>query len=119
MRIRELPFSFWLSLVLAVASLGTAWVLRTLLPSCINPWGYVLLGGWALVPPLWFLYEFASEHSSTSYDANKADRLKQLHELSRNVWIALVVVLAAILGVKWPVEPVEVPITPPVQSESQ
>jgi hypothetical protein len=57
-------------------------------------WGFLLVGAWALGPPIWFIWE---------WHANKVDveQLKYSQELARNVWVAVVVVLAAIIGIKW------------------
>lgn len=61
--------------------------------------GYLLIGFWVLAPPIWFWVEwvFLSEYQNP-------ERLKHTHELARNIWVALVIVLAAILGIKWPKE---------------
>lgn len=66
------------------------------------PWGYTLLGLWTLVPPLWFLYEFQSEFPRDhKKPQEEVDRLKHIHDLSRNIWVAFIVVLAAIMGKSW------------------
>ena len=58
---------------------------------------------WALIPPVLFLYEYVKEFpAGTKRPEREEERLKELHELSRNIWLALLVVLAAILGIPWP-----------------
>lgn len=105
MNLREMPASFKVSAVLAGSSLLLALLLRKYGCSYIDPWGYLLLGLWALVPPVWFLFEFASDFPKGHSESTEVvDRLKHLHDLSRNIWLAFVVVLAAIMGVKWPLE---------------
>ncbi len=104
MNITETPPSFKVSAVLAVLSLAVAAALRNMWSDYVNPLGYILLAFWALVPPVWFVYEFASAFPKGHKEPQaEVDRLKHLHDLSRNVWLAFVVVLAAIMGVKWPI----------------
>jgi hypothetical protein len=105
MTLKEWPLTFKASAVLAIVSLVLAILLGTVWCTYVNPFGYILLGLWALVPPLWFLFEFASEFpKGHKKPQGEVDRLKHLHDLSRNIWLAFVVVLAAIMGIKWPVE---------------
>ena len=99
----KIPISFKLSMVLAAISLVAALYIRTNSQDIVKPWGYMLLGFWALAPPVWFLFEFT--YRLPKQDDKRADemsRLKHLHDLSRNIWLAFIVVLAAIMGVGWP-----------------
>lgn len=65
--------------------------------------GYILIGLWVLLPPIWFFVEFQLLHPNIfPQDSFELSRVKQSQELARNVWLAFVVVLAAIVGVKWP-----------------
>lgn len=84
-----------LSGVLAVASLAFALFVHFCRPSLLEPYGYVMLGLWALVPPLWFIYEWTLSASLTQ---KERDRIKHFHELARNLWLALIVALGAIMG---------------------
>lgn len=103
MKLKEMPVSFKVSAALASSSLLLAFLFRNYWSACIDPWGYALLGLWALVPPLWFLFEFASDFPKDhKKPPEEVERLKHLHDLSRNIWLAFVVVLAAIMGVRWP-----------------
>jgi len=82
-----------------------AYLIRTDLHGCIKSWGIVLLSCWALIPPVWFLFEFNQEFpANETHDASKVERMKHLQALSRNLWLAFVVVLATIMGIKWPIE---------------
>lgn len=105
MKFKKMPPSFKVSIVLVGLSLALAAALRYTGCAYVGPFGYILLGLWALVPPVWFLYEFTSDfpkgHKQSQGEVN---RLKHLHDLSRNIWLAFVVVLAAIMGVTWPIE---------------
>jgi hypothetical protein len=89
----------WLAAIAAVASLGIALVCRMWFPRLkeqIAPW---LLSIWALVPPVWFYVDWARLNPT---QPDERDYLKHLHDLARNIWLAYVVVLAAVLDVKWP-----------------
>ena len=76
---REWPLSFFISAGFGIVSLGLAILIRT---GCINqdPFGYILIGLWALVPPVWFLleyeYKFPEGHEKPAEDLS---RLKHLH----------------------------------------
>lgn len=63
-RMRALPFSFYLSVIAGLLSLGLAVYLRTHQIEHRQEWGYTLLSVWALGPPLWFLYEFVATFPS-------------------------------------------------------
>lgn len=96
----EWPTTFKVSAGLGMVSLFIALLIRANY-FCKSPWGYALLGLWTLVPPLWFLYEFQSEFPRDhKKPQEEVDRLKHLHDLSRNIWVAFVIVLAAIMGIK-------------------
>jgi hypothetical protein len=81
----------------AVLSLGMAFGIRFLWPDLRESVGYVILGAWVIGPPVWFWTEWVFLS-----DGQNPERLKHTHDLARNIWLALVVVLAVILGVKWP-----------------
>jgi hypothetical protein len=87
---------------LALASVCLAIAFRCCLATELP--GYVLVGAWALGPPIYFLWEFSSRFPEGAGESAEAERVKYLQELARNVWLALVLVLAAILGIKWPTE---------------
>ena len=63
--------------------------------------GHVILGAWVLLPAIWFFVEFQWLHPNM-IDSFELGRVKHAQELARNIWIAFVIVLAAIIGVKWP-----------------
>lgn len=84
-----------------LTSLTIAARIRILYGENKKPLGaYLLLGFWALIPPIWFFLEWVFLRQYVDCP----DDLKYTQELARNIWIALVVVLAAILGIKWPTE---------------
>jgi len=65
---------------------------------------YIVLAAWTLLPPiyLWFDWEFVCKDIPPK-DREKAEgRVTHTHELVRNVWLALVIVLAYAFKVKWP-----------------
>lgn len=57
---------------------------------------YVIVGLWVLCPPIWFWIEWVL------FTEGNDERLKHTHDLARNIWIGLVVVLIAILDIGWP-----------------
>ena len=64
--------------------------------------GYVLIGLWVLLPPIWFFFEFQYLHPNMLENTFEISRVKQAQDLGRNIWLSFVVVLAAIVGIKWP-----------------
>jgi hypothetical protein len=58
----------------------------------------LVIGFWAIVPPLFFWIDWVM------FLPGEADRevAKHTHDLSRNIWLALVVTLALIFEVKLP-----------------
>lgn len=96
------------SALLFVASLFYAYKLRTgsnvgaLTAEQVRVRGNVLIGLWVILPPIWFFFEFQFLHPNMLGDALELSRVKQAQDLGRNIWLSFVVVLAAILGIKWP-----------------
>jgi hypothetical protein len=84
-----------LTFILVLTSLAFALYIRFCDKSSLNPYGYIVLGLWLLVPPAWFLYEWTL---CRTFDESERGRIKHFHELCRNLWLALVIVLAAIMG---------------------
>lgn len=58
---------------------------------------------WAIGPPLWFLFEYAWVYSTKNYKINQSyfDDFKYTQGLAANVWIAVFVVNAFILFIKY------------------
>jgi hypothetical protein len=59
---------------------------------------HVLLLGWALGPPSFLWFEWLCYAGSMS-DREK-DEVKHTHSLARNIWLALLAILAIAFGVK-------------------
>ena len=83
----------------AVVSLILASLLRTVWCFAKSPWGYVLLTIWVIAPPLWFFLEYlwwppAAGHAD--------ERTRHFHDLARNLWLALVVILGVIMEIPFP-----------------
>ncbi|HEY0455338.1 MAG TPA: hypothetical protein VGE41_03125 [Verrucomicrobiae bacterium] len=84
--------------LLALVSVCTALYWRAQAASKeTRTYGYILIGFWVLAPPIWFWVEWVFLTKP-----HMENRVKHTHELARNIWLALIVVLAAILGIKWP-----------------
>jgi hypothetical protein len=99
------------SVVMFIASLVYAYRLRTgalagsLSDSQVRARGYLVIGLWVIlppIPPIWFFFEFQFLHPNMLRDAVEMGRVRHAQDLGRNVWIAFVIVLAAVVGVKWP-----------------
>jgi len=86
--------------VLALGSVALAFLIRLHCPSLKETLGYSLLGLWALIPPVWFFLEWVILCRDIS--ETESTRIQHLHDLARNIWLALIVVLAVIMGVEWP-----------------
>lgn len=56
-----------------------------------------LIGFWVLAPPVWFMVDW-TYYTSPEEEEN----VKHVHELGRNIWLALVVILAVLTGIRWP-----------------
>ena len=87
------------SAVAAVASLLVAGVLRFVNPDLATAVGNPIVAAWVLLPPVWFFCEWVFLCDGKNKD--ELDRIKHLHELARNIWLALVVVLVATFGIEW------------------
>ncbi len=89
----------WMSAIAAALSALLAIYLRPEGKEQVSFWGYVLLGFWAIAPPVWFLVEYSFWPPA---DKDENERTRHLHDLARNIWLAFIVVIATIMGVKWP-----------------
>ena len=58
---------------------------------------HLVVALWVLVPPAWFSFEWV--RLSPALHGEDLDRLKHQHDLTRNMWLALVAVLAALFGI--------------------
>lgn len=87
----------WLSGIAAIASLGLALFIRFRYPCLMDMVGYPVVGAWVLLPPVWFLAEWV--FLCKGMCDKERERIVHLHELARNIWVALVVVLAVIFGI--------------------
>jgi len=86
-----------ISTVLALASLFIAFMIRGEPKGVRELHAQILVGFWALIPPVWFLLEWGCFTGPA-----ETEHVKHCHELARNIWLALVVILAVIAGIKWP-----------------
>jgi hypothetical protein len=64
------------------------------------PLGYLLVGLWAIGPPLWFIFEW-HRFDVGSQTKEAFETFKYSQELARNVWVVLVVLLGSIVKIKW------------------
>ncbi len=62
--------------------------------------GYLLIGLWVILPPIWFFFELQFLHTNLMSSPNELSRVAHAQHLGRNIWLTIVVVLAAIVGIK-------------------
>lgn len=70
-----------------------------------HPLVWALLAGWVIVPPMWFLAEWAywaPQRGGQALEEYKqaVEDFKYTQQLSREVWLAVAVALAAFYGIK-------------------
>ena len=82
----------------AGASIIVAIFLETVGCRYKDRWGLPLLATWVVAPPLWFFFEYFIWPPPAAED----ERTRHFHDLARNLWLALVVLLAAIMEIKFP-----------------
>jgi hypothetical protein len=88
----------WLSGLLAVGSLMIAGLQRAS-PRFADWFCLSVVGFWVLVPPVWFWFEWY--YLCRQLPLGERDRIKHLHDLARNIWLALVAVLVVLFGLDW------------------
>jgi hypothetical protein len=100
---------FWASSCAAVLSVAWAFWYRWSVCHCHaasdckkalaeDPYSRLVVLLWICVPPLWFLYEWVS--LSKGLPAEMRADIAHSHDLARNIWLALVVLLTAVLGLQ-------------------
>jgi hypothetical protein len=87
--------------LLIVSSAVLAYVIGNLGKDKRLLWGRLLLAAWAILPPIWFWIEWIFLCDGLSPE-QREDR-KHNQELSRNVWLAMIVLLVVYLRIPWPV----------------
>lgn len=94
---RVMMYVFWSSPFFAAISLIGAGLLRYFSAWCYSdPAAKILVGLWVAIPPLWFLYEYVHFPPPAGI---KDERMRHLHDLCRNLWLALVAILTGITGI--------------------
>jgi hypothetical protein len=62
----------------------------------------ILVGLWALLPPIWFLWEWIDHPDGCKTGTlQQQEALKHRQSLARSIWAAVVIVLANLSGIKW------------------
>ncbi len=65
-----------------------------------NILGYCIVSAWVLLPPIWFWAEWVYL-TGEKIEKDEQDRIKHLHDLSRNIWLALIAVLIVAFDIKF------------------
>lgn len=95
---------FWIGWFAAIAALATVFFLFATQAhepaSSSKPAALVLLVGWTVLPPLFFWFDYfvlwQLEHQKKNPQYLPLDEFKHGQEVSRNLWLALVALLAGI-----------------------
>jgi hypothetical protein len=61
--------------------------------------GKFVVGFWVLIPPIFFWVDWVKYSRGLSKD--QLDKVKHTHDLSRNIWLALVVLLVSLFDIKF------------------
>jgi hypothetical protein len=86
------------SALLAALSITLAWKLEHSWCDYKDRWGLAVAAFWVAAPPLWFFFEYVVWPPPPADD----ERTRHFHDLARNLWLALVVILAAMMELKFP-----------------
>jgi hypothetical protein len=62
--------------------------------------GHVIVGLWVLGPPIWFWADWY--YLTAGLKKEQLEYIAHLHDVGRNIWLALVIVLAALFRIEWP-----------------
>jgi hypothetical protein len=88
------------SIVIAAWSLWVAIKPTYALPSLTHvDLGKLIIGFWVIVPPVFFWIDWVAFLPENDRDRDVA---KHTHDLARNIWLALVGILAVLFSVKFP-----------------
>lgn len=87
----------WSSAFLAAVSLVLAWQVHCGHLNCSVGAKNFGVGFWVLAPPLWFFFEWF--YLCKGLPKRDLEWISHTHDLARNIWLALVIVLAALLDV--------------------
>ena len=85
--------------VFAIACVVIAWNPTWTVGSLTHKqFGAVLIGIWVIAPPIFFWADWVC-YSGAFKDEGSRDLAKHTHDLSRNIWLALIVLLAYMFDV--------------------
>lgn len=81
----------WISGIVAIVCLYFAWQSSSWNRVTRHDVGVWIVGIWVAVPPLWFWFEW--RWLTMGMQPDELERMKHYHELSRNLWLALIALL--------------------------
>ena len=87
----------WTSGIVAFACLIVAAASRAGWINLSEAVKFCIVGAWVFLPPIWFRAEWC--WVSTAIDTKERERVKHMHDLARNLWLGLVVILVALLRI--------------------
>jgi hypothetical protein len=79
------------------ASVCVAVLHRANILTVCNPLKPSIVGVWVLLPPIWFWVEWV--WVSRQIDEKERERIKHMHDLARNIWIALLAILVGLFDI--------------------
>ena len=101
----------WLAGILAIVSLAMGIACQSEVEPFCKPYiGMIVIGCWALGPPVFFWVDWVVyfNHGSTDEAVSTAakgayrDIAKHTHDLSRNIWLGLLAILYVLFRLKLP-----------------
>ena len=88
----------FISIGLAIVSLFLGWQVSTEVTAPNASWGSYIVGFWTIAPPIYFWFDWA--YLCEGSDKTTLDQVKTTHDLSRNIWVALVALLTVMFKLK-------------------
>ena len=87
----------WISGIAGFTSVVVAVLHRANILPVSNSLKLTIVGVWVLLPPIWFWVEWV--WVSRQIDEKERGRIKHMHDLARNIWIALVAILVGLFDI--------------------
>lgn len=65
-------------------------------PKPTDTWVKLIIVGWALLPPVWFWFQYVFMFDWKNEDEKRKDRDWKLIEVSKNIWLGVAAIVFAI-----------------------
>jgi hypothetical protein len=90
--------NFWISLLSVIVGVGSLAYAVCVGQNAPDATKRILVGFWLLAPPIYFWLDW--HVLCRNIPSDNTDSVKHIHDLSRNIWVALVVVLIALFNIQ-------------------